>query len=186
MTEHLDHRRRREGAHDAEGRLSRVEPLLERVLTHDRRSIRELVVPLAAGLVLVPVLDHAVKLAVRHALAQRAVSLGSLGELRAGPADIWIGRAGRRVTPLAMWIVWIAAAAAVVVFDARLSWSGWFPGLLLGGSLSHALEISMRGAVCDYVRLRFWPAFDLADVAIAAGAGGLLAELVAALRATQP
>jgi signal peptidase II len=144
------------------------------------------VVPLAVGLVLVPVLDHAVKLAVRHALAAGAVSLGSLGEVRIGLADLWIRRASPRVTPRAMWIVWIIAAAAVVVLDARLSWSGWFSGLLLGGSLSHALEISMRGAVCDYIRLRFWPAFDLADVAVAVGAGGLLAELVAALCGAHP
>jgi signal peptidase II len=144
------------------------------------------VVPLAVGLVLVPVLDHAVKLAVRYALAAGAVSLGSLGELRIEPADLWIRRAGRRVTPPAMWIVWIAAAAAVVVLDARLSWSGWFSGLLLGGSLSHALEISVRGAVCDYIRLRFWPAFDLADVAVAVGAVGLLVELLATLWAAHP
>ena len=143
-------------------------------------------VPLAVGLVLVPVLDHAVKLAVRYALAPGAVSLGSLGELRIGPADLWIRRAGRRVTPRALWIVWIAAAAAVVVLDARLSGSGWFSGLLLGGSLSHALEISVRGAVCDYIRLHFWPAFDLADVAVAVGAVGLLAELLATLWAAHP
>src|SRR5438128_6903742 len=41
VAQHLHHGRRGEGAHDAEGRLPGVEPLLERVLTHDRWSISE-------------------------------------------------------------------------------------------------------------------------------------------------
>lgn len=50
---------------------------------------------------------------------------------------------------------------------------GLFAGLLLGGSLSHLIESAVRGSICDYIRLRFWPAFNLADVAITAGALGL-------------
>ena len=38
--------------------------------------------------------------------------------------------------------------------------------------MSHALETSLRGCIIDYVRLRFWPAFNLADVAITVGAAG--------------
>jgi hypothetical protein len=44
VAQHLHHGGRGKGAHDAEGRLSRVEPLLEGVLTHDRRSIPFVVV----------------------------------------------------------------------------------------------------------------------------------------------
>jgi lipoprotein signal peptidase len=50
-----------------------------------------------------------------------------------------------------------------------------FAGLLLGGSLSHAVESSLSGSITDYICLKFWPAFDLADVAIAAGAIGIVA-----------
>jgi hypothetical protein len=144
------------------------------------------VTALAVGLVLVPLLDQAVKLLVRHGLGRGTVSLGPLGEVRMVQADIWIARAPRRLNPAAMWIVWIAAAATVVILGARLPWSGWCSGLLLGGSLSHAVETSLRGAVCDYVRLRFWPAFNLADVALAAGACGMLVELVVAISAARP
>jgi lipoprotein signal peptidase len=49
---------------------------------------------------------------------------------------------------------------------------GGFAGLLLGGSLSHLLETTRRGWICDYVCLRFWPAFNLADVALTAGTIG--------------
>jgi lipoprotein signal peptidase len=58
-----------------------------------------------------------------------------------------------------------------------------FVGLLLGGSLSHAVESSLRGSIADYVCFRFWPAFNLADLALAVGAIGTIGELVALLRA---
>ena len=141
--------------------------------------------PVAVGLLLVPMLDHAVKLLLRHALGHGTFSLGPMGELRMVRADLWITRVRRGLTPSALWLLWIAGATAMVVLGAGVAWSGWWSGLLLGGSLSHAIEISLRGAVSDYVRLRFWPAFDLADVAIAAGACGLLVELVVALGAVR-
>jgi hypothetical protein len=52
-----------------------------------------------------------------------------------------------------------------------------FVGLLLGGSLSHAVESSLRGSIADYVCFRFWP------LALAVGAIGTIGELVALLRA---
>ena len=137
--------------------------------------------PLAVGLLLVPVLDHAVKRWVRHALGESTVSLGPVGELRMAHADIWIRRGWRGMTPATMWMMWSAAAMTVVGLGALVPWSGWWSGLLLGGSLSHAIEISRHGAVCDYVHLRFWPAFDLADAAVAVGACGVLTELVLAI-----
>jgi lipoprotein signal peptidase len=61
--------------------------------------------------------------------------------------------------------------------------SAAFVGLLLGGSLSHAVESSLRGSITDYICLRFWPAFNLADLALTAGALGIIAELVIVTRA---
>lgn len=60
----------------------------------------------------------------------------------------------------------------------RRSW-----GLLLGGSLSHAVESSLRGSITDYICLRFWPAFNLADLALAAGAIGMIVQFLIAGRA---
>ena len=48
----------------------------------------------------------------------------------------------------------------------------------MGGSLSHGIESSSRGWICDYVCLRFWPAFNIADVAITVGACGLVGRLI--------
>jgi len=78
--------------------------------------------------------------------------------------------------------LWVAAAVPLVIV------SGWIPsfrvfaGLVLGGSLSHAVESSVQGSISDYICLRFWPAFDLADLAIAAGAIGILIETLIVVR----
>jgi lipoprotein signal peptidase len=40
--------------------------------------------------------------------------------------------------------------------------------------MSHALETSLRGGICDCICLRFWPAFNVADAAITVGATALV------------
>ena len=76
------------------------------------------------------------------------------------------------------WSVWCFASAILAGLSGFFLMSGWFVGALLGGSLSHVMETSLRGYVIDYVQLRFWPAFNLADVAIAVGAAGVLVQIV--------
>ena len=67
-----------------------------------------------------------------------------------------------------MWCFWVVAAAALVIVSVWAPSFGVFAGLLLGGSLSNAVDASLRGTVSDYVCLRCWPAFNLADLALAA------------------
>lgn len=77
----------------------------------------------------------------------------------------------------AMWSALGGGLAGALVASAVLPAVGpWF-GLMLGGAFSHALETAWRGSVCDYLCPRFWPAFNLADVALAAGAAGALVQL---------
>ena len=131
---------------------------------------------LVAGLLLVPVLDQAAKLVVLRVLAPASLSLGPLGKLQAVPSSIW--HAGFRGDPRRRWSVWFFASASLAALTSVFPLSGWFVGALLGGSLSHALETSRRGYVIDYVQLRFWPAFNLADLAITVGAVGVLVQVV--------
>ena len=131
-----------------------------------------LIVPLLAT----PLVDQGVKQVLRRWLGARSVRMGPLVSLRMASARVWLTRLDRPSGVLPMWIVWLAAAAALAMLSRVIPASGLFVGLLLGGSLSHALEMSWRGSVSDYICSRWWPAFNLADVAITAGALGFLTQ----------
>jgi signal peptidase II len=133
-------------------------------------------------LIAVPLLDQAVKLLVLRRLGRRAIPLGPLGHLRVVHAQIWMLRTRRSSNLVVMWTLWILAAVVLTTVPALVPNVGWFAGLLLGGSLSHAVETSLRGSVCDYVCLRFWPAFNIADVAVTIGAFGAMAQLLAVIQ----
>jgi signal peptidase II len=55
-------------------------------------------------------------------------------------------------------------------------------GLLVGGSVSNLIDRLRLGHVTDFLDLRFWPAFNLADSFIVIGVAILLAALVSAER----
>jgi len=122
--------------------------------------------------------DLGVKALLRRRLGSRAVSLGPLGALRIVGAPLWLTRADARFGLLAIWTIWALAAGTLMVVSAWLPAPQPFVGLLLGGSISNALERSLRGSVSDYVCLRWWPAFNLADAAVTAGAIGLVAQIL--------
>ena len=51
----------------------------------------------------------------------------------------------------------------------------WLPtGLLVGGALGNIFDRIRDGAVTDFIKVPFWPAFNLADVAITLGVLTLL------------
>lgn len=75
----------------------------------------------------------------------------------------------------------VAVAAMIVSFarlgadDGRLA----VPiGLLLGGTIGNLLDRLRFGRVTDFVELRFWPAFNLADVFVVGGTALLLVLLL--------
>lgn len=55
-------------------------------------------------------------------------------------------------------------------------------GFLIGGSISNLLDRLRLGHVTDFLDLRWWPAFNLADTFIVLGVAILLAALVSAER----
>jgi signal peptidase II len=55
-------------------------------------------------------------------------------------------------------------------------------GLLIGGSLANLVDRIRLGHVTDFLDLRFWPAFNLADTFIVVGVAILLAALISAER----
>jgi signal peptidase II len=59
-------------------------------------------------------------------------------------------------------------------------------GLLIGGSLSNLVDRIRLHHVTDFIDLRWWPAFNLADSFIVVGVAILLAAMVAADRSPRP
>lgn len=55
-------------------------------------------------------------------------------------------------------------------------------GLLIGGSFANLIDRLRLGHVTDFIDLRFWPAFNLADTFIVVGVAILLAALVSSER----
>jgi signal peptidase II len=94
-----------------------------------------------------------------------------------------------------------SATSLVIVLTAlAVAWMLWFfgrsgarhpilpvaLGLVIGGSLSNLLDRVRLGHVTDFLDLRFWPAFNLADSFIVVGVGILLVALVATDSAPTP
>ena len=138
-------------------------------------------VTFALVILVVPALDHALKGWVRRRLASDRISLGVIGDLRLVEGPIWITRTGVTTSLVGLWTIWLAGAGVSVAACAVVPEASWALGLLVGGALSHALETTRRGIVSDFVCLRFWPAFNLADVALAAGALRLAFTMIVAV-----
>ncbi len=86
---------------------------------------------------------------------------------------------------MSLWqatVLWLGAGALLV---AAVSWTGPLPplseaglGLALGGATGNLVERLLRGSVTDFLYLRNWPVFNLADAAMVCGlllAAGALA-----------
>jgi hypothetical protein len=122
--------------------------------------------------------DQVTKLLLRRLPEGYALALGPFGSVRIVAGRLWLRRFSGQCSGVTIWCLWGAAAVPLVIGSAFVPSSAAFAGLLLGGSLSHAIESSLRGSITDYICLRFWPAFNLADVALVAGAVGIVRELL--------
>ncbi len=79
-------------------------------------------------------------------------------------------------------IVGIVVSAIVVYFHFRASPKNYFIqgplALILGGSLGNLADRIFRSYVVDFIDFRFWPAFNIADVAVNLGIVLLIVRLV--------
>jgi signal peptidase II len=90
-----------------------------------------------------------------------------------------------QATPLVIVLTTIAVGWMLVFFARSGARHPVLPaalGLLIGGSISNLVDRVRLGHVTDFLDLRFWPAFNLADSCIVVGVAILLAALVAADR----
>jgi signal peptidase II len=75
---------------------------------------------------------------------------------------------------VAVIVLAVGALLTYFALNARRPWA-WLPvGMLLGGAIGNAIDRIREGAVIDFVKLPFWPAFNVADMSITFGVGVLL------------
>jgi lipoprotein signal peptidase len=129
------------------------------------------------GLLIVPLADQLIKCWLRRSLGAGSIALGPIGAVRLVDSQIWLARGRLRPRPGVLWTFWLAGALVLLGLTLCYPWYGLSAGLLLGGAASHAFESTRRGSVCDYICLRFWPAFNFADVAITVGGLGMAATV---------
>jgi signal peptidase II len=92
-------------------------------------------------------------------------------------------------TPVVTIVTAVAVIWMVVYFARSGSRHPVLPaalGLLIGGSLSNLVDRIRLHHVTDFIDLRWWPAFNLADSFIVVGVAILLAAMVAADREPRP
>lgn len=78
---------------------------------------------------------------------------------------------------------WLLIVSAICLL-AMLVWGGRIIGesaaaclafgLMLGGGIGNTLDRLFRGSVVDFIDLRFWPVFNIADMALTAGVACML------------
>jgi len=84
---------------------------------------------------------------------------------------IGLGLGRRRRALVACW----AFATAIILLLANVPGPLQGPfaqaaiGTAIGGAAGNVLDVVRRGAVIDFIDLRIWPVFNVADVAIVAG-----------------
>ena len=138
-----------------------------------------------AGMILA--LDQVSKALVVRLLSERRavwkpIHLRFVLNARVGPVLVL----GRRVL-IALWAVAVVGtvlAAALIFAHDMISRAAL--GAAVGGATGNLSDRLFRGAVVDFIDLRVWPVFNLADVAITAGVAVALVRAVLFLGYIQP
>jgi signal peptidase II len=131
-----------------------------------------------AGLLLAGVVaaDQIAKRLVQHGIAEGDSNNVFLGVDLVHVKNKGVAFGAFSGKPIVMIIVLLALGGLVVWFALHTERPYvWIPtGLLLGGALGNIIDRIRDGAVTDFIKLPFWPAFNLADMAITFGVLALL------------
>lgn len=129
--------------------------------------------------------DHATKIAAESALRDRAALPVVPGVVdlsyteNHGVAFSALERLSLHPPAWALVAVALAMTAVVAAEWARRRRVARWPehagfALVVAGALGNALDRIARGHVVDFIHVRFWPVFNVADVLVVAGIGVLL------------
>jgi signal peptidase II len=85
---------------------------------------------------------------------------------------------GRTGLILGAAAVSLLVIVAYVLLEPRPVFGGVAGGLLLGGSLGNLVERVASGSVTDFLKLPYWPTFNLADVFLVTGVALVFAGML--------
>lgn len=126
---------------------------------------------LAAGAAVI-LLDQWTKRMVASHLANRHVALGRVMQVKyiQNKRSIYTQNGVRAILVL-IWLIALVSAILLHRSDARFQNSISVLGLgaALGGAAGNLADIIRKGGVTDFIDFGWWPAFNVADVAILAG-----------------
>lgn len=129
-------------------------------------------IALFASAVLVVLLDRISKSLFEARAGSRNISIGPLLQLKhvEGVKRAYALR-GARFVFLAVWIASLASTIALyqLLPSFRNPTIMIAIGAALGGAAGNLFDVLRKRAVSDFIDFRFWPTFNLADVAIIAG-----------------
>jgi signal peptidase II len=138
--------------------------------------------------------DHATKLAAESALRDHAPLRIVPGVMdlayteNHGVAFSALERLSLHPPAWALFAMAVVATSALLALWFRMRRAGWPEhasfALLVAGALGNALDRVARGHVVDFIHVRFWPVFNVADILVVAG--GVLLLLVHARRVPRP
>lgn len=116
--------------------------------------------------------DQASKAIATRCLKSRPIAARSIGGVR---LRLVVNRRypwGSTPTVRAMAIAWcfVVAGGCAIAREIEMPCAPVALGAGLGGAAGNLIDGMARGGVIDFIDLRVWPIFNLADVAIVAGA----------------
>jgi signal peptidase II len=126
---------------------------------------------LATGALLV-FLDQGSKRLVSTRLGDRTVSVGRLLFIRrVANSKSMYGCGAIRAALIVTWLAAMASAILLCTLGGRFQShaAAIALGSALGGAAGNLWDILRRRQILDFIDLRWWPVFNLADVAITAG-----------------
>jgi signal peptidase II len=102
----------------------------------------------------------------------KALAVRFLSPVRVAGGSSWTGRAPAVPVLVGLWFTTLACTVLVLAASTASSSERLAAASLVvafGGATGNLVDRLARGAVIDFIDLGWWPAFNLADVAIVAG-----------------